>query len=607
MKSLPIPSLRAAFAAFCFAAAAATGARAQDYHTETVGGYTWSYRIADGGAEIRKADSQAAVSPVPTGLVEIPATLGGCPVTGIGDHAFYLCQDMTGVAIPGTVTNIGANAFYYCINMKQADIPAGVKAIAEKAFYDCTRLETLRLPDGLETIGSWAFYGCEALESVTIPDSVADIPSRAFRSCSGLARVFVGNGVTNIGYEAFYGVASSTFYVSDIYAGPEIGGAVVGLSLSPSGEQILAGPTTVLATCTVSGATMHCTTDGTTPTAESPVFAPFEASPGTTVTVGAFLDGERVLTTRGVYAAMKIDAFTVDTAASQSTIRFAANVGATYELQRASVLAPTSDWATVDTRRAEAAGPMELTDAVPAGWTRAYYRIAAAPAPHKGVQLWADGPFWAETNLGAEKPEDAGLYFWWGDTVGYWRVGEAWVAGDGSSENFSFEEANTPTYWKNASELRSAGWTTAEGVLAPEHDAAQVQWGGGWRMPTDQEQDNLCYKCDWTWTSTNGVNGYEVRGRGDFAGNSIFLPAAGWAKETSLLDAGSAGLFWSAVPRSDGFYYSWYLQFHSESRVVTSHFRGEDGGGGGSSQSHVVTSYVRRSGYPVRPIRESAE
>ena len=95
MKSFPVPSLRAAFAAFCLAAAAATGSRAE---TQTVGGYTWSYRIVDGGAEIHNADSQAAVSPAPTGLVEIPDTLGGCPVTGIGDHAFYLCQDMTGVA-----------------------------------------------------------------------------------------------------------------------------------------------------------------------------------------------------------------------------------------------------------------------------------------------------------------------------------------------------------------------------------------------------------------------------------------------------------------------------------------------------------------------------
>ncbi|MBR6021563.1 MAG: formylglycine-generating enzyme family protein, partial [Kiritimatiellae bacterium] len=74
-----------------------------------------------------------------------------------------------------------------------------------------------------------------------------------------------------------------------------------------------------------------------------------------------------------------------------------------------------------------------------------------------GVQLWEGGPFWAETNLGAEKPEDAGLYFWWGDTVGYRREGDAWVASDGASTNFSFTEANTPTYGKDVNELWSTG------------------------------------------------------------------------------------------------------------------------------------------------------
>ena len=102
------------------------------------------------------------------------------------------------------------------------------------------------------------------------------------------------------------------------------------------------------------------------------------------------------------------------------------------------------------------------------------------------------------------------------------------MASDGSAGNFSFSSGNTPTYGKNNATLQSEGWITAEGVLAPAHDAAQVHWGGGWRMPTDQELNDLCYhQCDWTWTATNGVNGYLVRGRGDFADASIFVPAAG--------------------------------------------------------------------------------
>ena len=63
----------------------------------------------------------------------------------------------------------------------------------------------------------------------------------------------------------------------------------------------------------------------------------------------------------------------------------------------------------------------------------------------KKVQLWAGGPYWADTNIGAEEPEEYGYYFWWGDTIGYKRENNKWVATDGSSSNFSVGSSNTPT------------------------------------------------------------------------------------------------------------------------------------------------------------------
>ena len=61
----------------------------------------------------------------------------------------------------------------------------------------------------------------------------------------------------------------------------------------------------------------------------------------------------------------------------------------------------------------------------------------------------------------------------------------------------------------------------------------------------------------------NGVYGYVVRGRGEYASNSIFLPCAGYGYGgTSLVDAGSYGYYWSSVPYS-GYYNSWYLNFDS--------------------------------------------
>ena len=180
------------------------------------------------------------------------------------------------------------------------------------------------------------------------------------------------------------------------------------------------------------------------------------------------------------------------------------------------------------------------------------------------VQLWEGGPYWATMNIGAEKPEDYGYYFWWGDTVGYKRENDKWVASDGSNSNFSFTESNTPTYNKSVATLQSEGWITAEGVLAPEHDAAHKHWGGNWRMPTEQEFNALNRKCDWTWTTMNGVNGYVVRGKGDYASNSIFLPCAGYGFGTFLSYAGSYGRYWSSVPYSDD--NAWSLDFNSGRR-----------------------------------------
>ena len=165
------------------------------------------------------------------------------------------------------------------------------------------------------------------------------------------------------------------------------------------------------------------------------------------------------------------------------------------------------------------------------------------------VQLWEGGPYWADRNIGAKNPWDYGYYFWWGDTIGYKRVNDAWVASDGSSRNFSFRDTSTDD--KNIDKLKSEGWITKDGVLAPEHDAAHVHWGGNWRMPTQQELKDLCEKCDWEWKTVHGVKGYVVRGRSDYASAGIFLPCAGYGSWTSLHEAGSDGYYWSSVPDSD--------------------------------------------------------
>ena len=207
---------------------------------------------------------------------------------------------------------------------------------------------------------------------------------------------------------------------------------------------------------------------------------------------------------------------------------------------------------------------------------------------HKKVQLWEDGPYWAETNIGAEKPWDYGYYFWWGDTIGYKRVNDAWVASDGSSFRFSFDW-KSPGLNKNESTLRKEGWINADGVLEPSHDAAHVHWGGEWRMPTDQELKDLRDKCDWAWfwKYTNGVSGYVVRGRGDYASASIFLPAAGYGNGTTRRVDGFNGVYWSSVLElRDTSSRAWFLAFHA-------------------SRLYILYNTGRFDGNSIRPVQGS--
>ena len=186
---------------------------------------------------------------------------------------------------------------------------------------------------------------------------------------------------------------------------------------------------------------------------------------------------------------------------------------------------------------------------------------------HGKVQLWEGGPYWSDTNIGAEEPWEYGYYFWWGDTVGYKWENNAWVASDGSLSNFSFGSSNTPTYGKSIATLKSEGWITADEVLAPEHDAAHVHWGGSWRMPTDAEFSALVSNCTTTWTTTNGVYGRLVTGKGAYANRSIFLPAAGYGEGSSLYSTGSCGYCnsSSSTPDPDDLddVSVWYLYFAS--------------------------------------------
>lgn len=113
--------------------------------------------------------------------------------------------------------------------------------------------------------------------------------------------------------------------------------------------------------------------------------------------------------------------------------------------------------------------------------------------------------YWASCNLGAEKPEEYGDYYAWGETK---------PKSSFSRSNYSYYDSSTFQYIEIGND-----------IAGTEYDAATVNLGNDWRMPTKTEMDELRNNCEWEWTQISGVNGYIVTGKN---GNSIFLPAAGW-------------------------------------------------------------------------------
>ncbi len=163
----------------------------------------------------------------------IPNTYEGLPVTGVGDSAFYNCDELTSIKISdrvigigseafkscdnvinvkigNQVTIIGDSAFYSCDNLTLVEMGNSIKEIGETAFLGCELLNNILLPENITHIGSFAFSMCSSLTSIIIPDGVTSISEKTFVNCSNLINVSIPNTVTSIEYGAFYNCSSLT-------------------------------------------------------------------------------------------------------------------------------------------------------------------------------------------------------------------------------------------------------------------------------------------------------------------------------------------------------------------------------------------------------------
>lgn len=169
---------------------------------------------------------------------------------------------------------------------------------------------------------------------------------------------------------------------------------------------------------------------------------------------------------------------------------------------------------------------------------------------------------WAGWNVGASSPEEYGDFFAWGET---------------SPQSGDWVYTLSSYRYHTGSDYINIG----SNISGTQYDAARVNWGGSWCMPTKAECEELKNKCIWEWISYNGINGMKVTGPN---GNSIFLPATGYRYDM-LFERGRRGNYWSGSLYED-----------NNSNICLMYFNCYD--------SYVSGIYCNRElGRGVRPVK----
>lgn len=164
--------------------------------------------------------------------------------------------------------------------------------------------------------------------------------------------------------------------------------------------------------------------------------------------------------------------------------------------------------------------PIQFAYQIPFGTGYTTAKISNKDVDVKWIQLWEDGPKWAEYNVGVT---------------------------DGKMENYG-------VYYKQP------------GV----HEFARENWGSNWRMPTKTEFEDLIQKATVRFTYVNGIGGLLFTGIGDYQHNSVFLPAAGEMIGTHYSGLGTWSCYWTSTPGVSGSTYYYLDSNHDAPRVIQS-------------------------------------
>ena len=464
-----------------------------------------------------------------TGVTSTQNVFNGCSklksitipefITTLG--TFQNCSSLESVVLPDAISSLPAYCFDGCSSLTNVDLPSGITSIPNYCFRGCSTLTGIGVPAGLRTIGNYSFQNCSSISSVDFPASLTSIGQYAFSNCSSLSSAVLPTDMTAIPYGLFQNCTALR----------TIGWPTALMSI---GDKAFAG----------------CRFEGNNYTLELP-------STVTSIGSAAFGPLRHLIVPSTSAVSISTDSFQ----AGYTLLYVPSGMVEMYKVR--------TNWSNCKNQ------------ILPIGDYPAIYGSVV-----ESVDLGLpSGLKWATMNVGANKPEEYGDYFAWGETEPYYSSQNPLTWKDGKSSGYYW-----PSYkWCNGSEYALTKYNTNskygtvdnKTVLDPKDDAAHVNWGGSWRMPTAKECNELINNCTWTWTSQNGVNGRLVTGPN---GKSIFLPAADSRFGTDLRDAGSIGNYWSS---------SLYM---GNPVCACSVYFGSNG---------VFWDYVRRDlGQSVRPVSE---
>ena len=103
-------------------------------------------------------------------------------ITGIGEYAFYYCENLKKINLPNSLIRIGVSSFAGCSSLTDVEIPVAVKYIEHSAFAYCRNIRHVQILSAKIEIAAFAFGYCENLSSVNLASSNSKYSFTSFPS-----------------------------------------------------------------------------------------------------------------------------------------------------------------------------------------------------------------------------------------------------------------------------------------------------------------------------------------------------------------------------------------------------------------------------------------